>query len=296
MRVFLTGASGWIGSVVVQDLLDAGHSVVGLVRSAEKGKGLAAKGVTPLIGDLGNLDLLRKGAADVDGIVHTAFGLDFSRMAEMAKEETAALDTFGDVFAGSQRPIIVTGGVLLTPLGETFKEDARPSVNPKFPRASEQSAFALAERGIHASVVRNPRSVHGKGETHGFVPMLAKIAREKGVSAYVGDGQNRWPAVHRDDSARVYRLAVERGARGEAYHAIAEEGVAFKSIAEAIGQQLGLPAKSLPSDEAERHFGGLAMFVAGNGPASNTWTKKTLGWEPRQLGIIADIQRSDYLG
>jgi nucleoside-diphosphate-sugar epimerase len=296
MQVFLTGANGWIGSVVAHELLGAGHSVVGLVRSPEKGEALAARGVTPLIGGLDDLDVLRKGAADADGIVHTAFGLDFSKIAELSKEESAALEAFGEVYAGSARPIIVTGGVLVMPRGETFTEAARPPVDPQFPRASEQTAFSLADRGVHASVVRNPRSVHARGETHGFVPMLAEIARKEGFSAYVGDGQNLWPAVHRDDSARVYRLAVERGARGEAYHAIAEEGVAFKAIAEAIGRQLGLPAKSLTLAEAEKHFGGLAMFAAGNGPASNEWTRQILGWEPREVGIIADIERPEYLG
>ncbi|TPG43664.1 SDR family oxidoreductase [Sphingomonas koreensis] len=296
MRVFLTGANGWIGSMVAQELLDAGHSVVGLVRSAAKADALSAKGVTPIVGGLGDLDILRKGAGDADGIVHTAFGLDLSRIVELSAEETAALETFGEVYAGSKRPIVVTGGVLITRPGEIFREDARPPIDPRFARASEQTAFSLADRGLHASVVRNPRSVHGKGETHGFVPMLAKIARGKGFSAYVGDGQNLWPAVHRNDSARVYRLAVERGAQGEAYHAIAEEGVAFKAIAEAIGRQLGVPAKSLTPEQAESHFGGLAIFVAGNGPASNKSTMAVLDWEPREIGIIADIERPDYLG
>lgn len=296
MRVFLTGANGWIGSVVAQDLLDAGHTVVGLVRSPTKAEAVAARGLTPLIGGLGDLDVIRQGAADADGIVHTAFGLDMTKVAELSAEESRAIETFGDVFAGSDRPILVTGGVLLTPVGETFTEDARPPVDAKFPRASEQTAFALADRGLHACVVRNPRSVHGQGETHGFVPMLAKVAREKGVSAYIGDGQNLWPAVHRNDSARVYRLALERGARGEAYHAIAEEGVPFRSIAEAIGRQLGLPSRSLSPAEADAHFGGLAMFAAGNGPASNAWTSEVLGWQPREVGIIADIERPGYPG
>ena len=222
-------------------------------------------------------------AGDADGIVHTAFGLDLSRIVELSREETAALEAFGEVYAGSARPIIVTGGVLVMQPGETFMEDARPPVDDRFPRASEQTAFSLADRGVHASVVRNPRSVHAKGETHGFVPMLAKVAREKGFSAYVGDGRNLWPAVHRDDSALVYRLALERGAQGEAYHAIAEEGVPFKAIAEAVGRQLGLPSRSLTPEEAEGHFGGLAMFVAGNGPASNRWTRE----DPR-LGTARD--------
>ena len=296
MRVFLTGASGWIGSAIARELFAAGHSVVGLVRSREKSESLSSAGITPLIGGLGDLDVIRAGAVDSDGIIHTAFGLDLSKIAEMAEEERLAIEAFGEVYAGSNRPIIVTGGVLLTPPGETFMEDARPAVVPSFPRASEQTAFALADRGLCASVVRNPRSVHGQGERHGFVPMLAAVAREKGFSAYVADGQNLWPAVHRYDSARVYCLALEHGAQGEAYHAIAEEGVSFRMIAEAIGRQLGVPAKSLTPEEGEIHFGGLAIWVSGNGPASNARTREVLGWTPREVGIIADVERPNYSG
>ena len=293
MRVFLTGASGWIGSVIARDLLAAGHSVVGLVRSGDKGVALASAGGTPLIGALSDLDVLRQGAVNADGIIHTAFGLDISRITELAAEDRTAIGTYGEVFAGSARPIIVTSG-FLSLTGETATEADRPDVMPAFPRASEQAAFELAERGLHASVVRNPRSVHGTGETHGFVPMLAAVAREKGVSAYVGDGANLWPSVHRLDAARVYRLALERGALGQAYHAVAEVGVPYREIAEAIGRQLGLPAKSLTPEEAEAHFGPLATWVANNGPASNVWTKKTLGWTPEQVGIVADIERPNY--
>lgn len=294
MRVFLTGANGWIGSVVARDLLDAGHSVVGLARSKEKGEALAAAGVTPIVGSLTDLDVIRKATGNADGVIHTAFGLDMSKIGELAEEDRVAIETFGEVFAGSDRPIVVTGGVGVDPSGEIFMEDARPPIIPDFPRASEQTTFALAERGLNASVVRNPRSVHGQGETHGFVPMLAAVARDKGVSAYVGGGENFWPSVHRLDAARVYRLALERGGRNEAFHAIAQEGVRYRLIAEAIGRQLGLPAKSLTPEEAEAHFGALVMWVGGNGPASSAWTRKTLGWEPKEPGLIADIERPDY--
>ena len=294
MRVFLTGANGWIGSAIARDLLADGHNVIGLVRTKEKGDAFAAIGGIPLVGSLGDIDAIRASARDTDGIVHTAFGLDLTKVEEMAKEETRAIEAFGEAFTGTDRPIIVTGGVLLTPPGEVFQEDARPPVPPEFPRASEQSAFALADRGLKAMVVRNPRSVHGQGESHGFVPMLAAIAREKGVSAWVGEGDNLWPAVHRLDCARVYCLALNCGVGGEAYHAIAEQGVPFRAIAEAVGRQLGLPSRSISSDEAEGHFGGIAMFAAGNGPASSERTRQALGWEPCEANIIADIERSDY--
>ena len=294
MRVFLTGANGWVGSAVARELIGAGHAVTGLVRSTAKGETLATLGGTPVIGSLGDLDVIREAAAAADGVIHTAFGLDFSKIAELAEEDRRAIETFGEAFAGSDRPIIVTGGVGLLPPGQTFTEDERPPVIPDFPRASEQTAFALADRGLRASVVRLPRSVHGAGERHGFVPMLAGVAREKGVSAYVGSGGNLWPSVHRLDAARVFRLALERGAGGEAYHAIAEEGVPFRLIAEAIGRQVGVPASSLTPEEAASHFGPLATWVAGNGPTTSERTRAELDWEPREVGLIADIERPNY--
>ena len=295
MRVFLTGATGWIGSVIAEELIAAGHSVTGLTSAPDKADRLTAAGVTPLVGTLTDTEVLRRGAESAEGIVHTAFGLDVSRIDALAAEDRHAIETFGNVFEGSTRPIVVTGG-FLNFTGGTTLESERPEVSSLFPRASEQAAFALAERGIHANAVRNPRSVHGKGETHGFVPMLAAHARATGVSAYIGEGLQRWPAVHRRDAARLYRLALERGARGEAYHAVAEEGVPYREIAEAIGRQTGLPAKSLTPDEAEAHFGPLALWVGNDGPASNDWTVETLGWRPEHPGIVADIEQPDYVG
>lgn len=296
MRVFVTGANGWVGSGVVRELMEAGHTVVGLVRSLEKGAALTAAGGEVKVGSLTDLDALRAAAADADGVIHTAFGMDFSKMAELSAEDARAIETFGEAYAGSDRPIVVTGGFLPTPSGEPFTEDMRPPVAPAFPRASEQTAFRLAEQGVHASVVRLPRSVHGMGETHGFVPMLARVARDKGVSAYVGDGKNLWPSVHRDDAARVFRLALERGGRGEAYNAVAEEGVPFRRIAEGIGRQTGLPVRSLTPEDAATHFGWLAEWAAGNGPASSAWTRKVLGWEPKEIDLVSDIARPDYGG
>jgi len=294
MRVFLTGANGWVGSMIARELLAAGHTVVGLVRSKERADAVSAAGVIPVVGSISNLEAIRGGASNADGVVHTAFGLDMSKISELANEDRQAIKTFGEVFGGSARPIIVTGGFGLAPVGEVFTEDMRPPLIPGFPRASEQTAFALAEHGVHASVVRLPRSVHGQGENHGFIPMLAALAREKGISAYVGDGQNLWPSVHRLDAARVFRLALEKGARGKAFHAVADEGVSYKEIAEAIGRQLGVPAKSLTPEQANVHFGAVATWVSGNGPASSEQTRTILGWEPKQVGIVADIERPDY--
>lgn len=293
MRVFVTGANGWIGSAVVHDLIKAGHSVVGLVRSKEGGEELAAAGVAPLLGSLSDLDVLRRGADDTDGVIHTAFGLDFADYGRLSHEDSAAIETFGEVFAGSNRPIVVTSGLGPLPAGETFTEDARPAVMPQYPRASEQTAFALAGRGLRASVVRPARSVHGLGERHGFVPQLAHIAREKGISAYVGDGQNPWPAVHRLDAARVFRLALERGTGNEAYHAVAE-GVPFRLMAEAIGRHVGVPVRSLTPEEAGTHFGALAIWVTGSGAVSSERTRALLGWQPREIGLIPDVDRPDY--
>ena len=293
MRVFLTGASGWIGSLVAAELLEAGHSVTGLVRSTAKAEKAKAAGIEPVIGTLGDLDILRDCASEADGVIHTAFGLDISRIDELAAEDAMAIEALGEAFVGSSRPIIVTDGFIQTDGDMAFEHD-RPALNPDFPRASQQTAFALAERGLHASVVRNPRSVHGQGETHGFVPMLAAVARQKGFAAYIGEGDNLWPAVHRRDAARLYRLALERSARGEAYHNVAEEGVPYRAIAEAIGRQTGLPARSLTPEEAEQHFGPLAVWVSNNGPVSSEWTRDTLGWTPTQIGIVADIERPHY--
>jgi nucleoside-diphosphate-sugar epimerase len=296
MRVFITGATGWVGSVVTRELVEAGHKVVGLVRSEDKARSLAALGGEPLLGSLRDIDILKTCADEVDGVIHTAFGAGLGQptvFAQSAKEDRQAIETFGDAFQGSDRPILVTGGIGVLPQEQGFTEETPPAVHPAFPRESEQTALTLADRGLRATTVRLPRSVHGAGETHGFVPRLVALARQKGVSGYIGDGQNLWPSVHRLDAARVYRLALERGAAGGPFHAVAEAGIPFRRIAEAIGRRLDLPVKSVAPDDAAEHFGIMAMPVAGNGPASSNRTRALLGWEPQELGLIEDISRSE---
>ncbi len=295
MRVFITGANGWVGSALIPDLIAAGHRVTGLVRSEQKAEALRAASAEPLLGSLGDVEKLRRAAAEADGVVHLAFGIDFSKIVELAAEDRRAIEVFGEVYAGSARPVIVTSGFGLLPEGEVFTEDGPLApIIPEFPRASEQTAAAIAAQGVRATWVRLPRSVHGLGERHGFVPMLAGVAREKGVSAYVGDGQNLWPSVHRLDAARVFRLALEHGAQGGPFHAVADEGVPFRQIAEAMGKQLGVPTRSLSAEEAAGHFGPLAPWVAGNGPASSARTQARLGWKPEQPSLLHDIGQPGY--
>lgn len=295
MRVFITGATGWIGSALVPEFIATGHQVTGLVRSEQKAEALRIMGAEPLLGSLSDLAILKRGASQADGVIHLAFGLDISKIVELAQEDQQAIETFGDVYAGSDRPVIITSGLGVLPSGEMFTEDMPLApVNPEFPRASEQTASAIAARGVRATWVRLPRSVHGMGERHGFVPMLTSIAREKGISAYVGDGQNLWPSVHRLDAARVFRLALEQGAQGGPFHAVSEQGIPYRQIAETIGEQLGVSTTSISPEEAAEHFGLLAVWVAGNGPASSDQTRVRLGWVPSQPGLVDDISQPEY--
>src|SRR6266849_5632465 len=292
MRVFVTGATGFIGTAVVRELIDAGHRVLGLARSDAAAKSLVAAGAEVHRGSLEDLDSLRSGAAAADGVIHTAFIHDFSNYGPAAETDRRAVETLGAALAGSDRPLIVTSGTLLAlrhgPLAT--EEDAH---NPNFPRKSEDAALALTSRGVRTSVLRLPPSVHGNGD-HGFVPQLISIAREKSVSAFMGDGLNRWPAVHRLDAAHLYGLVLEKGIAGAAYHGVADEGVPTREIAEAIGRRLHVPVVSKSPEQAADRFSWLAHFVGMDSPASSKLTEEKLGWQPNQPGLIADLERGTY--
>ena len=294
MRVFVTGATGFVGSAVSRELIDAGHQVLGLTRSDAGGEALIAAGAEVHRGDLEDLESLRSGAAQSDGVIHTAFAHDrmFSNFEEVCAIDRRAITTLGSVLIGSGRPLVVTSGTAFAlTLGRVTTEDDAP--NTPAPRiASEQAAAAVEAQGVAVSVVRLPQ-VHDPVR-QGLITFLVAVAREKGVSAYVGDGLNRWPAVHLLDAARLYRLALEKGSAGAHYHAVAEKGVKLREIAEAIGRGLKVPVASKSVEEIGEHFGFIGMFAGIDMPASGALTQERLGWRPTGPGLISDLEQMRY--
>jgi nucleoside-diphosphate-sugar epimerase len=295
MRIFVTGATGFVGSAVVRELIGAGHRVLGLARSDSAAAAVAAAGAEVHQGTLEDPDSLRRGAAASDGVIHTAFIHNFANIAASAEIDKLAITALGDALAGSSRPLVVTSPIGLLASGRIGTEADAPDPNSvgAHRMASEQTALSLAARGVRVSVVRLAPSVHGDGD-HAFVPALIRIAREKKVSAYIGDGRNRWSAVHRLDAAHLFRLALEKGPAGSTFHGVAEEGVATREIAEIIGRKLSVPVVSKSREEASEHFGWLARFFGSDISASSAQTQSELGWRPRQPGLIADLERGRY--
>ena len=291
MRVFVTGASGFVGSAVVAELIAAGHEVLGLARSDSSAQALEAAGAQVHRGDLDDADSLRAAAESADGVIHLAFKHDFADYAGAAELDRRAIDTLGDVLAGSGRPFVVTSGLAGFALGRTMTEDDAASAES--PRFSEHAALKFASRGVRVSVLRLPPSVHGEGD-HGFVPRLIDIAREKGVAAYPGDGSNRWPSVHRLDAARLFRLAFESAPAGARLHAIHDEGVPVRDIAAVIGRHVGLPVTAVPAERALDHFGWLGTFFSLDVPASSAITRELLGWRPTHQGLLDDLEQGHY--
>ena len=292
MRVFVTGSTGFIGSAVVKELIAAGHQVLGLCRSNDKASALAAAGAEVLHGSLEDLGSLKAGVARSDGVIHLAFNHDFSKFAANCEHDRQIIKALGSALAGTNRPLIVTSGTGManTVPGQPAREDGAVVTSDVIPRAaSEAAAASIAADGVNVSVVRLPQ-VHDPVKQGLITPMIA-MDIQKGVSAYVGDGRNRWPAVHFLDAARLYRLALEKAEPGAKYHAVAEEGVALKDIAEVIGRRLKLPVQSLTPEETPGHFGWLAMFMGRDLPASSELTRRKLGWQPRGPGLIADLEQ-----
>lgn len=293
MRVFVTGATGFIGSAVVRELVGAGHQVLGLARSDASADALARIGVEAHRGDLADPEGLAAAARACDGVIHTAFIHDFSQYLANIETDRRAVELMAGALEGSGKPLVIASGTLMVSHARPATEQDMPA-SIDFPRAAaEMVIVAAAERGVRGSVVRLPPTVHGAGE-QGFVPTMINAARQHGVAPFVGDGANRWPAVHRLDAARVFCLALERAAPGSRLHAAAEEGIAMRSIAETIGQALNVPVRSITPEEAPAHFGFLGAFVAMDNPTSSAITRQALAWEPRELGLLADMRENYF--
>lgn len=295
MRVFVTGATGFVGTAVVRELLGAGHQVLGLTRSDAGAAALSTIGAVVHRGDLDDLDSLRKGAKETDGTIHCAFIHDFSKFAENGQIDKRAIEAMGDVLVGTNKPFIVTSGTGLVAPNVTVTEEMRREASPTVPRVSEQAGLAYASRGVRAMAIRLPQ-VHGGEGKAGLITYLLLLARQKGSAAYVGDGSDRWPAAHRLDVARLYRLALEKGTADGLYHAVGDEGVPMREIIEVIGHALKVPVVSIKKEEAGDYYGPLAMFAGLDLPASSALTQQRLGWKPREIGLIADIGQPGYFG
>jgi nucleoside-diphosphate-sugar epimerase len=292
MRVFVTGATGFIGSAVVKELVGAGHHVLGMARSDAGAKSLEVAGAQAHRGDLEDLESLRSGAAASDAVIHTGFRHDWSRFAESCELDKRAIEAMGEVLRSSSHPFILSSGVGVAQGRAATEDDPPLPSSPSLPRVSETTAVALMERGIHAIVMRLPQ-VHDTVK-QGLVTPLIAVARAKGVSAYIGDGQNRWPAAHVTDVARLYRLALEKGTPGARYHAVAEEGVALKDIAAAIGRGLNIPVVSISQEQAEEHFGFLGFFAGRDPLTSSEQTRAKLGWNPTGPSLLTDLENMRY--
>jgi len=291
MRIFVTGASGWIGSALVPELISAGHEVLGLARSNTAAEVVANMGAEVLRGDLNEIDVLHAGALDSDGIIHLAFVVP-SVSETATRSDAKAIETFIGALAGSGKPMLITGGTLVTPGRVATEHDELVAVGPIAARITNmKTALAASDKGVHSCLVMLPRSVHGPGDRHGFVPQLITAARTKGVSGYIGEGTNRWPAVHVKDAARLYRLAIEKAPAGAVLNAVGEEGVPVREIAEAIGRHLNVPTRTVPAEE----FGGiLSHILSVDMPASSAFTQELLDWKPDHPSLIDDIEQCHY--
>jgi nucleoside-diphosphate-sugar epimerase len=290
MRVFVTGATGFIGSNIVEDLTRAGHQVIGLARSDAAAATLATRGVEARRGDLNDTDSLAAGARASDGVVHTAFVHDFSNFAACVETDRRAVETLVGALAGSGKPLVIASGTMMVSHAQPATEQDLP-ISLDMPRAASEAMVLAPDAGLRGSVVRLAPAVHDLTRA-GLVTSLVDLARQKRVSAYVGDGENRWPAVHRRDAARLFHMALERAEPGTRLHAAAEEGIPMRAIAEAVGAALGVPVRSIAAEDAPAHFGAFALFVGRDNPTSSALTRETFGWRPNENGLLADILES----